>query len=65
LIFDRFHLSDLKVPDFEAVVVFSPFTTIHHGLRNFFDREIREIIKILHTKRPAHDKQDPALTYLV
>jgi len=65
LIFDRFHLSDLKVLDFEAVVVFTPFTAAHHGLRNFFDREIREIIKVLYTERAAHDKQTPALTHLI
>jgi len=65
LIFNRFHFPDLKVLNLKAVIVFSPFTTIHHGLGNFFGREIREIIKILYTERPAHNKQTPALTHLV
>ena len=65
MIFRWFYLSDLKVLDFEAVVVFTPFTTAHHRLRDLFDREIREIIKVLYTERTAHDKQTPALTYLV
>ena len=65
LIFDRFHFPDLKVLNLKAVVVFSPFTTVHHGLGDFFDRKIREIIKVLHTERAAHDKQAPGLAYLV